>query len=143
MTKPRKTKAPHSEQGPVSVDGPILVVDDDPTLRRAVSRILRSGGHVVIEAENGEDAIELSKATRPSLMVLDYMMPGMDGPATLKEMRRELAGDAPPAVLLTASGEHERLAMEMGAVEGMTKPFRVNDLLNVVERYRKHRKPDA
>ena len=127
---------------PVAHEGPILVVDDDPTLRRALSRILRHEGHEVIEAADGRTAVDLSRAYDPSLMVLDYMMPGMDGEMVLEALR-EGEGTAPPALLLTASGAQQARAEEIGAVRGLAKPFHVEDLLDAVDAYKRKRKPDA
>jgi CheY-like chemotaxis protein len=118
----------------------ILVVDDDPALRRALSRILRHEGHTVIEAESGPSALELTRKHRPSLLVLDYAMPGMDGEMALDELRKELRDDAPPAVLLTASGREQERALAMGAVKGLPKPFAVEELLETIAR---HKRGDA
>ena len=126
---------------PPAAEGPILVVDDDPTLRRALSRILRHEGHEVIEAADGRTAVDLTRAYDPSLMVLDYMMPGMDGEMVLEALRDD--GDAPPALLLTASGAQQARAEEIGAVQGLSKPFHVEDLLDAVEAYKRKRTSDA
>ena len=124
----------------VSNDKPILLVDDDPTLRRAVSRILRSEGHTVIEAGDGEAALQAARDHAPSLVVLDYAMPGMDGEGVLDAMRAEHKEAMPPAVLLTASGHQQERALEIGAVLGLCKPFRIEALLDAVKR---HRRSDA
>ncbi len=121
-------------------DKPILVVDDDPALRRAVSRILRNEGHEVVEAGNGPAAIEAARHHQPALVVLDYAMPGMDGEMVLSSLRDEHQEDTPPALLLTASGRQQERAAEMGAVLGLCKPFKVQELLEAV---RRHRKSDA
>ena len=121
-------------------DKPILVVDDDPTLRRAVSRILRSEGHTVVEAGTGDDALKAAREFSPALVVLDYAMPGMDGEGVLLAMRAEHKEATPPAVLLTASGRQQERAAEIGAVLGLCKPFRVEELLAAVKR---HRRSDA
>ena len=124
----------------MSGDKPILVVDDDPTLRRALSRILRSEGHEVVEAASGVDALEAARHCEPALVLLDYAMPGMDGESVLGAMREEHKEATPPAVLLTASGQQQQRAEQMGAVLGLCKPFRVQDLLDAV---RRHRRSDA
>jgi DNA-binding response OmpR family regulator len=121
-------------------DNPILVVDDDPTLRRALSRILRSEGHTVIEAGSGVAALKAAREHLPSLVLLDYAMPGMDGEGVLEAMRAEHKEAMPPAVLLTASGRQQERANEIGAVLGLCKPFRVETLLAAVKR---HRRSDA
>ncbi|MEM7604907.1 MAG: response regulator [Myxococcota bacterium] len=125
---------------PVDDDSPILVVDDDAVLRRALSRILRSEGHRVIEAGDGDAALEAAREHSPSLVVLDYSMPGMDGETVLHAMRKEHAESTPPALLLTASGLQQERAEAMGAAVGLCKPFRVQDLLDAV---RRHRRSDA
>jgi len=114
----------------------ILVVDDDPTLRKALSRILRHHGHHVIEAADGPTALALSREYSIALLVLDYMMPGMDGGMVLRELRREMHEDAPPTLLLTACESQAARATELGAVCGVTKPFRVEQLLDAVEAHR-------
>ena len=114
--------------------GAILVIDDDPQMRGALARILESEGHEVMQAEDGPSALAATRAHRPDLLLLDYMMPGMDGEAVLRAMRAELADATPPALLITASGQHTR-AREMGAVMGLEKPFNVPELLAVVESY--------
>ncbi len=124
----------------VSDEKPILVVDDDPTLRRALSRILRSEGHAVVEAGTGDDALKAAREHAPSLVLLDYAMPGMDGESVLEAMRAEHKEATPPAVLLTASGRQQERATEIGAVLGLCKPFRVEELLAAVKR---HRRSDA
>jgi DNA-binding response OmpR family regulator len=121
-------------------NNPILVVDDDPTLRRALSRILRSEGHTVVEAGSGVAALKAAREHLPSLVLLDYAMPGMDGEGVLEAMRAEHKEAMPPAVLLTASGRQQERANEIGAVLGLCKPFRVETLLAAVKR---HRRSDA
>ena len=122
---------------------PILVVDDDPVLREALSRILRTEGHAVIEASDGESALALSRSHAPSLVLLDGFMPGMDGEMVLSAIQKELADDAPPAVVLTANGTQTERAVRGGAVFGLCKPFQVEDLLSAVERFKRDSKPDA
>jgi DNA-binding response OmpR family regulator len=116
---------------------PILVVDDDPHLREALARILQSEGHRVLTAADGPTALELTKTHAPSLLVLDYMMPGMDGGALLGALREELRERTPPTLLLTASGGSQERADEIGAVMGLEKPFNVPELLEAVECHRR------
>jgi len=116
---------------------PILVVDDDPDIRHALVRILSHSGHRVLAAADGDAALALSRAHAPGLVVLDYMMPGMDGGAVLAALRDELADAAPPTLLLTASDADRDRAEELGAVEGLEKPFRIPQLLAAVDRYRR------
>jgi len=122
---------------------PILVVDDDPDLREALSRILRTEGHVVIEAGDGPSALALSRQHAPSLLLLDGFMPDMDGEMVLSALRSELADEAPPAVVLTANGKQTERAVKSGAVLGLCKPFQVEELLHAVERFKRDSGPDA
>jgi CheY-like chemotaxis protein len=121
----------------------ILVVEDDPHLRHALSRILRSEGHEVLEASDGPTAILLAKEHGPDLVVLDYMMPGMDGEMVLDALRADLRDAAPPAVLLTVSPFQQKRAIEIGAVLGLEKPFRVPELLDAVAIHRRSAKREA
>ncbi len=117
--------------------GPILVVDDDQALRSTLARILRAEGHPVIEAEDGPTAVRLSRTKRPSLLVLDYGMPGMDGEMVLSEVRALMGHDAPPALLLTATVHQQERARKIGAALGLCKPFQVEELLRAVARHRR------
>jgi len=121
-------------------DGPILVVDDDEHLREALAKILEHEGHTVLQAADGPTAVRMTMEHRPDLLVLDYMMPGMNGEMVLGELQRELHEDTPPALLLTATLEPVERASRMGAVEGLEKPFNVPELVAAVARHRRRLK---
>jgi serine phosphatase RsbU (regulator of sigma subunit) len=107
----------------------ILVADDDATSRKLLSRILTRAGFECSEAPDGIEALKLLHADPPSLLLLDYDMPGMDGAEVLKRLRRD--GNATiaqiPAIMLTGHGgeESEVLCLEAGADDFVTKP--IND----------------
>jgi DNA-binding response OmpR family regulator len=105
----------------------VLVVDDDLNVRDVVRRYLELGGHEVSLADNGEDALRWVAEHQPDLVVLDLMLPGMDG---LEVCRRLRARSAIPVVMLTALGEEEnRIAgLELGADDYVTKPFSPREL---------------
>ncbi|MEY2519541.1 MAG: phosphoserine phosphatase RsbU/P [Verrucomicrobiota bacterium] len=107
----------------------ILVADDDATSRKLLTRILTRAGFDCNEAPDGIEALKLLRADPPSLLLLDYDMPGMDGAEVLKKLRRD--GNAAvaqiPAIMLTGHGgeESEVLCLEAGADDFVTKP--IND----------------
>ena len=107
----------------------ILVADDDATSRKLLTRILIRAGFDCNEAPDGIEALKLLRADPPSLLLLDYDMPGMDGAEVLKQLRRD--GNAAvaqiPAIMLTGHGgeESEVLCLEAGADDFVTKP--IND----------------
>ena len=107
--------------------GTILVVDDDPTVREVVSRYLRRDGHRVLEASNGTDGLAAALTEQPDLVILDLMMPGMDGLAVCRELRRQ---SAVPVIMLTALGEESDrvVGLEYGADDYVTKPFSPREL---------------
>ncbi|HYQ62765.1 response regulator transcription factor [Actinophytocola sp.] len=105
----------------------VLVVDDDLTVRDVVRRYLELAGHQVALADNGEDALSWVEANRPDLVVLDLMLPGIDG---LEVCRRLRTTSSVPVVMLTAMGEEEnRIAgLQLGADDYVTKPFSPREL---------------
>ncbi|MCA9616790.1 MAG: response regulator transcription factor [Sandaracinus sp.] len=114
---------------------PILVVEDDPNLRAALARILRGEGHDVLEAADGDTALAIARAVGLRMMVVDYSMPGLDGESVLRQVRADLADEAPEAVLLTA-GAHEQARAEALGVLGLCKPFQVETLLAALATHR-------
>ena len=104
----------------------VLVIDDEPDIRKIAKLSLsRVGGMEVVEAAGGPDGVRLAEAERPDAILLDVMMPGMDGPATLALLKAGEATSRIPVVFLTAkamSSELERLKA-LGAVAVLTKPF--------------------
>jgi DNA-binding response OmpR family regulator len=124
-----------------TVAGRVLVVDDDLTVRDVVRRYLELAGHQVSLADNGEDALRLIAEHEPDLVVLDLMLPGMDG---LEVCRRLRQNSAVPVVMLTALGEEEnRIAgLQLGADDYVTKPFSPRELaLRVASVLRRARTP--
>ncbi len=105
----------------------VLVVDDDLTVRDVVRRYLELAGHRVALSDNGEDALAWIAEHQPDLVVLDLMLPGIDG---LEVCRRLRQTSAVPVVMLTALGEEEnRIAgLQLGADDYVTKPFSPREL---------------
>jgi len=108
-------------------DPRVLVVDDDPALAEVVARYLRRDGYEVDYAADGATGLERALATLPDLVVLDLMMPGMDGFEVCRRLRRTTAI---PVVMLTARGEEtDRITgLDLGADDYVTKPFSPGEL---------------
>jgi len=105
----------------------VLVVDDDHTVREVVVSYLRAHGHGVVQAADGEEALRLAGRGRFDLVVLDLMLPGIDG---LEVCRRLRLTDDVPVIMLTALGsETDRVVgLERGADDYLTKPFSPREL---------------
>ncbi len=116
----------------------ILVVEDDDAIRGLVSEVLRDDGYDVREATNGLEALEQVREERPDLIVLDLMMPVMDGWAFVEECRRKRCCNEVPIVVTSASHDLPRTAERLrtfGVRTCLAKPFDVDGLLALVERY--------
>lgn len=120
----------------------ILVVDDEPEAVELVEFNLKSSGYDVITAADGAEALKQARSASPHLIVLDLMLPEVDGLEVCKMLRRDAATSAIPIVMLTAkAAEIDRvLGLELGADDYLTKPFSPRELLlrikNILQRGR-------
>ncbi|WP_405547103.1 response regulator transcription factor [Streptomyces phaeochromogenes] len=138
---------PHESVAGASTDGRtgtarVLVVDDDPTVAEVVSGYLDRAGYLVDRAEDGPTALAGAAAHWPDLVVLDLMLPGMDG----LEVCRRLRGRGPvPVIMLTARGDEDDriLGLEVGADDYVTKPFSPRELVLRVESVLRRTRPRA
>lgn len=114
----------------------ILIADDNKHIRMLVNATLRVRNYEVIEADDGEAAIEVAVAEKPDLILLDVMMPKMDGFDVLKLLRkRPETKDCPIVMLTTAAQEADQIRGWDGGVDDyVIKPFNPSALLDVVER---------
>src|SRR5690606_24069468 len=105
----------------------ILVVDDEPAILRLVRAKLQADGYGVITADRGATALDLVDEERPDLIILDLMMPEMDGFETLRKLRRF---SSTPVIMLTArGGDADKLrGFESGVDDYITKPFNPDEL---------------
>ncbi|MCL4224486.1 MAG: response regulator [Myxococcales bacterium] len=111
--------------------GKILVIDDEPMVREAVGRVLSSEGYAVSFAHDGADAIARVHNDPPDAILLDLMMPGMNGRQFLAALRADLQLDLPVVVMTAVHGLGQR-AISLGATDVVEKPFDVDELLNKV-----------
>jgi len=112
----------------------LLVVDDDPDMRDAISELLEEEGYRVVRVENGRAALEFLRAGgRPSMILLDMMMPVMSGWQFRREQQRDPSIQCIPVVMITAS--EERRADLIPNQQVLTKPVRADEVLKSVHRY--------
>ncbi|MEV5414083.1 response regulator transcription factor [Thermopolyspora sp. NPDC052614] len=110
------------------IEGRLLVVDDEPNIRELLSASLRYAGFDVITAADGRDAVQLAERTRPDLVVLDVMLPDLDGFAVINRLRS--AGRRVPVVFLTARDATEDKIAGLGLADDyVTKPFSLEEML--------------
>jgi two-component system alkaline phosphatase synthesis response regulator PhoP len=109
----------------------ILVVDDEEHIQELIKFNLEKNGYKVICTGNGVDAIKLAKEQLPQLMLLDLMLPGMDGLDVCKEIRKDSSMSNMPIIMITAKGEEidKIIGLELGADDYITKPFSVRELV--------------
>jgi len=114
--------------------GSVLVVDDEPTIAEVVSRYLERAGYDTRIAPDGTTAIELAAAQRPDLVVLDLMLPGIDGLEVMRRLR-ERGRDHIAVILLTAKGEESDrvIGLRLGADDYVVKPFSPAELVARVD----------
>jgi two-component system KDP operon response regulator KdpE len=106
----------------------ILVVDDEPQIRRVLRATLTSQGYVITDAKTGEEALESVRKNKPDLVLLDVNMPGMGGIEACREIRR--SSDAPIIMLTVRNAERDKvLALDAGADDYVVKPFGIEELL--------------
>jgi DNA-binding response OmpR family regulator len=108
----------------------ILIIDDDENIRRLVSFNLSMEGHELLQAENGKIGYQTAKKEQPELILLDVMMPVMDGIQTVKKLKTDPETKQIPVFMLSAKGQMEDLdeAFDAGADNYITKPFDVEKL---------------
>jgi len=115
----------------------ILVVDDEPTIVRLMEFILARQGHEMLVAVNGEEALEKIRAHSPDLVLLDIMMPRIDGYEVARAVRADPATASLPIIMLSAKAQEEdiRRGVGIGVDEYITKPFSPEHLVHVVAGY--------
>ena len=115
----------------------ILIVDDEPFMLRLIQHHLEHAGYEMIKARNGREAVEAATREKPRLVVMDAMMPNMDGLSALRQLKQGASTRAIPVIMLTANPHKytREEAESSGAAIFLTKPFSPTQLL---EEIRKH-----
>jgi DNA-binding response OmpR family regulator len=123
----------------------ILVVDDDEIVARTIERSLRAGGFQVSVVHSGVEALQTARRNHPDLLVLDVLMPGMDGYEVCRQIRKDPILEELPVLFLTAKGKEEDriMGLRAGADDYLSKPFNLDELfLRVRAILRRVRKQD-
>ena len=111
----------------------VLIVDDEPNVRR-LSRKILSNTFDVVEAEDGRQAIEIANTQKPDVILMDMMMPKMDGLSACHAIKKDPTTKSIPVIMVTAIGFelNIKLSQQMGATGYVTKPFSSQDLLDKI-----------
>jgi two-component system phosphate regulon response regulator PhoB len=123
----------------------ILAVDDEADILQLLCYNLKNAGYDVIEARDGPEAIDLAKEQLPDLIVLDIMLPNMEGTEVLRRLKRDASTVHIPVIMLTAKGEEvdKIVGFELGADDYITKPFSPRELVLRVKALLKRKSPPA
>ncbi|MCO1332981.1 twitching motility response regulator PilH [Microbulbifer sp. OS29] len=113
----------------------VLIVDDSPTETHKLTTILEKNGHAVITATNGENGIEVARAERPDLILMDIVMPGLNGFQATRQLSKDSnTGEIPIIMVTTKDQDTDRVwGMRQGARAYLTKPVEEGKLLNAIE----------
>ncbi len=115
----------------------VLIIEDEKLIIVSTQMVLEASGFQVESAVNGEEGIASAKDLRPDLILLDIMMPGIDGWETLTRLKRDPETSNIPVIIFTAR-EHSRghqKSAEMGAADYFRKPFEPDELIELVEKH--------
>lgn len=152
--KPRvqaPVEAPAAEPGPARADGPerrvkartnarpgtrMLVIDDSPTIVALLSRMLRQNGYQVFEAGDAEEGLRIAREDMPELIFLDIVLPGMDGFAALRQLRRDPFTRDIPVIMISGNEQatEQFYVHRIGADDFMKKPFSRAEVFARIER---------
>jgi CheY-like chemotaxis protein len=112
----------------------ILIVEDDPKSLTLTKDLLKISGYTTIQATDGKQGVELAKAAKPDLILMDIMMPKMDGYAACHDIKADQATRNIPVVMLTAVGYelNKKFAKQVGADGYVTKPFGRQELIDAI-----------
>ncbi|MEE9152262.1 MAG: response regulator [Thermoplasmata archaeon] len=114
----------------------IMVVDDEPPIVILTKAMLEMGGHKIVEAKSGEECLKMLKEEKPDLILLDIMMPGIDGWETCRKIKSDKETKDIPVAMFTVRGSAGSIkkSLECGADDHISKPFDMEDLIGTVKR---------
>lgn len=115
----------------------ILLAEDNEANRITLVSYLKAKGYRLLIAMNGEEAIALTQSHAPDLILMDIQMPGMDGIASMKQIRRHASAESLPIIALTSLamvGDRER-CLEAGANDYLTKPVKLKQLVTTIQQF--------
>ena len=114
----------------------ILLVEDEDQVRIPLARLLEKNNYAVMEASDGLEALRVIEDKRPDLMIVDVMMPRLDGFSFVKAVRYHQINRGIPIIFLTAKGDAQSMieGINVGAKFFLTKPFNVNDVLSKIRK---------
>ena len=116
----------------------ILIADDQPSVRSLVKRLLSKENYIVLEANDGEEAVNVTRIWMPDLVLMDILMPKMDGLTACYTIKTDRDTNAIPVVMLTAVGYelNKKLSQDVMAADGyITKPFSRQDLMDIIGQF--------
>jgi DNA-binding response OmpR family regulator len=115
----------------------ILVIDDEPELSKAIAIRLKASGYDVITAQDGVEGLEKAKSSKPDLIVLDILMPKMDGYEVCRLLKFDEKYKSIPIIMLTAKAQDidRAIGKKVGADDYLTKPFETQDLIGKIKKY--------
>lgn len=115
----------------------ILVIDDSPTILYMVTNMIAQGGHETITATNGEQALKMAINQQPDLVLLDVILPRLNGYEVCRQLKSTPQTADIPVVMITSKTKDKdrKWGMEQGADDYITKPFDADDLLDVIKRF--------
>ncbi len=115
----------------------ILIVEDDPKSLELTQAVIEASGYSTIAAIDGEQGVKLARDKKPDLILMDIMMPKMDGYAACHAIKIDKLTREIPVIMLTAAGYelNKKLAQNMGASGYVTKPFNIEELQGIINEY--------
>lgn len=118
----------------------VLIVEDDPLIARIVEIKLENRGYQVIRASDGQEGLEAIRQHKPDVVLLDVMMPVMDGYQVLRILRGEAEFTSLPVIMLTAKGQERDImsGLKEGATDYIVKPFSPSEVVERVEKVLRH-----